>query len=160
MSTLIEHHIDAQLAEMTAAMKNAYAFAAEITHEGDQYIHGRSREFSNAAVIATKTAEILQAYAKMRGLKQDINVRKGALEQEASVEDEMDDVERTHRLFTMDELNHMTPADVRREVPRRRAALAAKRAHDAAQAAEATADIALTEAGRVIAADAEEEAKA
>jgi hypothetical protein len=72
----IERHLDAQLALMTEGMREAFARAAAVPENYEDYGEARTSEFGNATRLARTSAELVLALAKLNGqFSHDINVR-------------------------------------------------------------------------------------
>ena len=97
----LERMVEAQLAALTDGLSAAFARAAEVDQQADEYGHARSSHVSNAVSIAKSSAKLLTATAKLRGrFRHDIRVTR-APEDDSGLTDEdrfRIDVRRAKRL--------------------------------------------------------------
>jgi hypothetical protein len=127
---VLERHIDAQLAALTKGMQAAFACAADFDARSDEYVHVRSSHVANAVSIAKSSAALLFAAAKMRAsFQHNITVTRTAEPAPSGLDAEDKEAEEeTVRLFSHEELEILGPEEIMREIPIRKAKLAARRA--------------------------------
>lgn len=137
---MLERHIDDQLAVMTEAMRECLGHAKELASLDDQYGHRRASEFGNAVSLSKSSAKLLLALAKIRGqFNHNINVtRAGSAKmpepriypEDLGFDCEIEEPAKEEKLFTLAEIDALSPEAFRAEYARRKAAAAARKAEE------------------------------
>jgi hypothetical protein len=98
----LENYVEAQLAVLTEGLRAAFARAAAVEPQRDEYGHVCGNHISDAVSIAKSSAKLLLAAAKVRGrFQHNISVSRRAPEEDDGLTDEdrfRIDVRRSKRL--------------------------------------------------------------